>query len=534
MPSSATRVLVLGIDAANPELLEGWARDGTLPNLGRLLEAGLGGSIGGLEGFFIGSTWPSFYTGLSPAGHGFHYLVQLEPGTYDLYRCADHGLVRGEPLWTLASRAGRRVAVLDVPLTRLEPELNGIQTVEWGAHDAAYGFQTHPAELAGDIFTRYGQHPLGPTCDGTRRSAGDYRELVEKLERGARLKGDLTRDLLARGGWDFFIQVFTESHCCGHQCWHLHDPGHPAHDPGFAAEVGDPLRRVYQAIDEAVGSVLEVAGDAVVFIVNAHGMDYWYGAQFLLKEILFRLGVTAPPPPKPGASGLRARLREGAAAAWRKLPDPLRAPLGRLRKRVSERGKSAARIPSLRVDAANSLCFPINNGLAVGGIRLNLVGREPQGVLQPGSQAKNFCEALAADLLEIVDERTGEPLVRRVLRTADLYSGEYLDHLPDLLVEWSDAVPTGSTGLANGAGAAVRARSSKIGVVEGSNRYGRTGENRPGGFFVAAGPGIAPGRLNRAVSLMDFLPTFARLLGLDSHGWDGQAIAELLPNPGGI
>ena len=90
------RLLVLGIDAANPALLTQWAGDGTLPNLSRLMARGLVGATHSLAGFFVGSTWPSFYTGVTPARHGLHYQVQLRPGTYELYRVASN-LVNGLP-----------------------------------------------------------------------------------------------------------------------------------------------------------------------------------------------------------------------------------------------------------------------------------------------------------------------------------------------------------------------------------------------------------------------------------------------------
>jgi predicted AlkP superfamily phosphohydrolase/phosphomutase len=170
------------------------------------------------------------------------------------------------------------------------------------------------------------------------------------------------------------------------------------------------------------------------------------------------------------------------------------------------------------------MCFVVPNGLAVSGIRLNLEGREPQGSLTPGPAADAFCRDLAAALLEIVDERTGAPLVRRVLRTAGLYTGECLDQLPDVLVEWNDEVATGSTNVGAGAGAHIRARSSRIGVIEHVNDYGRTGEHRPGGLFIAAGPGIAHGRLERESSIVDYAATFCTLLGVDPPPSDGQAI----------
>jgi predicted AlkP superfamily phosphohydrolase/phosphomutase len=472
----------------------------------------------------VGSTWPSLYTGVSPARHGHHSLVQLRPGTYELYRPQDEDLVHAPPFWERLSEGGLRSAILDVPLSRLSPRLRGVQTVEWGAHDALYGFRAQPAALAGEIAARFGAHPLGPACDAERRTPAAWRDFVERLLRGVALKRELTSFVLARERFDFALQVFTEAHCAGHQAWHLHDAAHPAHDPALAAAVGDPLRRVYEALDAAVGELARSAPDAALVVLAGHGMSWWYGAQFLLRDVLVRLGVTTPLAPPPRSP--RERAAELAGDAWLALPAGVRRALGPLKRRVW-RAHEAPAAPSLGVDAAASRCFPVSNGLAVGGIRLNLAGREPQGVLRAGAEADAFCRELAADLLALRDERTGRALVRAVHRTQELWRGERLGDLPDLLVAWSDDAPTGSTALANGRAARVRATSPKLGVLEAANAYGRTGEHRAEGFFAARGPGIRPGRLARTVSTMDFAPTFCARLGVPMTGVDGRVVDEL-------
>ena len=67
-----------------------------------------------------------------------------------------------------------------------------------------------------------------------------------------------------------------------------------------------------------------------------------------------------------------------------------------------------------------------------------------------------------------------------------------------------------------------------IGNVEGVNHYGRTGEHRPEGMFIATGPGVPPGLLDRVVSILDFAPTFAGLFGVELPQHDGTPVAELL------
>jgi predicted AlkP superfamily phosphohydrolase/phosphomutase len=525
------RLVMLGIDAANPALLERWAADGTLPNLAALIARGVVAHTEGVEGFFVGSTWPTMYTGTSPASHGVHYLLQLVPGTYRLHWVANAEFVRRQAFWTALSRAGRRVAVLDVPLTRMEHDLNGVQVVEWGGHDSLYGFRATPDDLASSLRARHGDHPLGGSCDRSNRTAEDYANFVGLLEAGVQRKAAWTAELLARGGWDLFIQVFTESHCAGHQCWHLHDPHHPAHDAAFVAAYGDPLRRVYCAIDAAIGEVLAQAGEARVIVFTAHGMAHRYGAQFLLRDILVRLGVTVPDAPAGAGTDSGGRARRISRWVWHRLPESVRRSIQPLRRIGGRATSSAARTPSLRVDVERSRCFPVGNGLAVGGIRLNLAGREPNGVLEPGAVADEFCAQLSAELIDLVDDRTGRPLVRRVVRTSALYAGDRIDALPDLLVEWDDATPLESAALGDPSRGRLRARSDTIGVVEGVNDYARTGEHRPGGWMVAAGPGIAAGSLDRTVSLLDLAPTACAMLGVEIDHVDGRPIPELARVP---
>lgn len=523
MTGEPARLLVLGIDAASPDLLDSWVADGTLPNLAALATRGLTGRTRGLDGFFVGSTWPSLYTATNPAQHGFHYQFQLVPGTYRIADRVRGAFVEREPFWRQLHRAGKRVAVLDVPVAAPEREpLNGVQVVEWGAHDAFFGFSTQPAGLGSWLVKTWGRHPAGVSCDVGARSAREYRAFVGALEAGVQRKTAWTLELLRRGGWDLFMQVFSESHCVGHQCWHLRDSTHPAYDPAVSAVAGDPMRSVYRAIDRAIGEIVATAGDAACIIFTAHGMSHRYGAHFLLRDLLTSLGVAECPRPTVGE-----RAYGVAAAVWQALPAAARRPLSAIRsRRTLPNAPPAAR--GIGVVPGRSRCFPAANGLAVSGIRLNVAGREPRGTLEPGEDVDRFVEQLESDLLAIVDDTTGARLVSGVVRTRDLYDGENLDALPDLLVEWSDRIAMGTTVLAGGAGARVIARSPRIGTVIGENDYGRSGEHRPGGWFVATGPDIPAGRLERAPSLLDLAPTFAALLGVPLSNVEGRPITEIV------
>lgn len=531
-----TRILFLEMDAGDKELVRRWAADGTLPTFAALFGRGLSGDTMSLDGLFVGAIWPSFYTAVNPARHGVHSLVQLRPGSYEFFRCTTAENLKREPFWNTLSRAGKRVAVLDVPLSGISKEINGIQSVEWGSHDANYGFRAWPPAFEADVRKRFGLHPFTESCNDIGRTPEDFKRFRDRLIEGVRAKAALTRHYLRTGGWDFFAQVFTESHCVGHQCWHLHDDAYPGHDARVAEQIGDPMRDVYVAIDRAIGEVIAEAGpETIVIVLCGHRMSHKRGAQFLLPEILVRLGVAVcrDAPAAARASALDAIL----TWAWQRTPAELRKRLqttrNRLRDWLDGRFSDAVTVPSVsRLDAANSHCFLMDSGFPVSGLRLNLAGREPNGLLRPGDEADAFCDRLAQDLLALESADTGVRMIKAVKRTRDLYAGEYLHLLPDLLVEWSDELMLGSAACGNPAGSHVRIRSDKLGIVAGTNNYCRTGDHRPEGVFVACGPGIAHGRLERTVSIMDFAPTFAALLDVELTDVDGKPIAELLARAG--
>lgn len=56
------------------------------------------------------------------------------------------------------------------------------------------------------------------------------------------------------------------------------------------------------------------------------------------------------------------------------------------------------------------------NNTVYGGVRINVRGREPNGLVEP-ADLDRVCDGLAADLLDLVNVDTGEPVINRVTRT---------------------------------------------------------------------------------------------------------------------
>ena len=238
-----------------------------------------------------------------------------------------------------------------------------------------------------------------------------------------------------REPWDLLLQVFTESHCAGHLGWHLHDSAHPAYDPEVAASVGDPIRAVYHAIDGAIGRIRRaVDEDTTLIVFSSHDMGPCHLPYGLMSSLLIALGYGVPTTLSSRDGGkyfhdrfVRAAMRRASAmtpAAVRSLLRPVARPI--------RRAIGSVGYPS-REDYRRSRCFAIHDTPAHSGIRINLAGREPDGLVKPGSEADHLCNELTSALMSMRNLDTDETLVSRIIPADKACSGPYRDHLPDLL-----------------------------------------------------------------------------------------------------
>ena len=495
------KVLLLGLDSASGGLVQRWMTTGDLPNLRRLRERGSWGLLSSPPGLGDDATWASFATCMNPGAHGRFYFRTIEPASYDYRRVRESDRKR-ESFWDSLSRQGRRTAVIDVPKCPLSQEVNGLQLADWRVHGRDGPTRSFPPELASEVLDRYGDD------DTDRPGTKDWLCRLETLEE-AKLEGFLARllesvarktslaqELLAREDWDLFLLVFKEAHCAGHQCWHLVDPTHPAYSASLAERLANPLLRVYQALDHAVGELAaQIAPDGHLLVFSDLDMGPNYTGEQLLDDILATLETRLWPSRVKGKLG----WRQAAHALERRLVQPL-----------TGRRPKADRIRPGRVVSQ------LEHNEISGAVRLNLQGREPAGTVAPGADCEAIIAALTRELLQLVNPATGGPAVREVLRSDRLFHGDHTGLLPDLLVVWNRDAPLHVV------------RSPLLGTIHGRDARYRTGNHLADGFCLAAGT-ILSGRPDFRGSITDIGPTVAHLLGIRLDGVEGRPIRELCP-----
>ena len=482
------------------DLVAEWANSGDLPTLAKLRREGAWGQPAGLPGFGSDATWTSFLTGVRPGRHGRYFYRQLEKGSYSADRLDEKswGLL---PFWVYLGRSGKRCISIDMPYGAMTGEFDGIQVTDWLVHDRIYPHvQTWPEDLAGHLVKTGGGHEAH-VHDLHGRTRAHYMDMVRQLKERVETKAQAALDFAARETWDLFLVGFSDAHDAGHICWHLHDPNHPQHDAALVAEIGDPVKAIYMAIDTALGRLLEAMDETVtVLVFSGIGMGPNYSGNFLLDQFL-RLREFGATPPKRSVDGIRRAYRRIAPASVRNF-------LLGIAAKTDER--------LLASDRSGRSYFYLPHNEISGAVRINLKGREENGKIEPGPEYDRLCEALAHDLAGLVNADTGRPIVKEVVRTATTYSGPFIDMLPDLFVVWNKLEPLTGMGL------------DDIGFVRSDYPGNRTGDHSSHIFFAAQGPGIVPGQMNAPVEVTDFAPTMAAILGVDPADWDGTAIAGLL------
>ena len=152
-------------------------------------------------------------------------------------------------------------------------------------------------------------------------------------------------------------------------------------------------------------------------------------------------------------------------------------------------------------DWSKTTVFPIPS-YYLGFLRVNLQGREPEGVVARGDEYNRLLDRVQADLERLVDPVSGAPAVRSVARTVDHFGTDIPDTLPDIFFDWA---PT--------AHPKHRVEHPDATLEQRDMFFRRDTRHNLTGFFAAAGPGLPEGQRLGDLSILDVAPTCLHFLG---------------------
>ena len=500
--------MIIGLDGVPLGIIQRWAEAGHLPTLRRLMDTGGVGPLHSTIPPTSGPSWSSFVTGMNPGKTGIYDFLYRREGSYQ-FPPVNASMRGGTSMWRYLSDAGHRVGVLNIPMSYPVEQLNGFMVSGWLTPYAATDY-VYPAELSAELEQEIGNYRIYPTETFAENRRDSFLKATYDL---LDMRTRTALYLLRTRPTDVFMTVFFDTDRFLHQMWHYLDPEHAWRDNNEDRE--SVVRDYFVKVDESLNRLLAHADDdTLVVVLSDHGMgrannfivlNNWLLETGMLhlkrdlwtrfKRLMFRSGFTLR---NVHQVADRMGLAQQAEYVAGYFVDHL---------------LKLAFLSFLDVDWSRSRAYSF--GRHLGSIYVNLKGREPNGIVEPGDEyeaVRNEIERLA---YEFRDPRTGRALIGQVLRREETYTGPYLDRAPDLILRPKDPSDI-FFGLAD---------FGHRNTVDTVYRY--SGMHRDYGLLIMNGPGIRQGSQISGASIQDLAPTVLHAMGLPvPTDMDGQILEQ--------
>lgn len=389
--SSRRRVCLIGLDGLPYSLLQRMLAEGVMPNLAALARTGALRRMHSVYPWVSSVAWASCMTGCNPAKHNIFGFIDRHPATWQTFiPTADH--MRAPTLWRLLSQAGKRVVVLNVPVSYpvTSQPVNGV-LIGCFLSPRLDERSVYPPSLLPKLAELGYRIDTNPWLarQGRSQILADILDALEKRAATALY-------LLQHEDWDFFMAVLMETDRLHHFFFRPMEENDPTWAPAFFD--------LYRRIDQIIGQVQARLDERTTLLLMSD-----HGFCSIKQEVFYNTWLADA-----------GYLKYAVPPATIKGPD------------------------LAAIDPEQSLAYSLDPGR----IFINLAGREKGGRVQPAGYER-LRDELAAAAEALVDPRSGERLVLKAYRREELYHGPYVGQAADLILAPVDGYdPKGAFGKA--------------------------------------------------------------------------------------
>ncbi len=417
------KVLIIGIDGATFKIMDPMMRKGELPNIKKLMDNGTRSVLNSTLIPLSPAAWTSFATGCDPDKHGIFDFSRRERDSYSSVPCSSSDRAV-PPLWNILSRAGKKVVVINVPLSYPVDKVNGVMISGFPTPEELGDF-TYPRSLLKELKDKIGpDYRLQPVVDVQNEELflDEMTLITENV-----LK--TTTHLMKTREWDFAMTVFVGPDALGHVFYRHMDKSHPRHDPKAPKRFKQAIQDSYRAIDKAVGKILKLIDkDTCVLMMSDHGFGpLYYGVtinNWLMKKGYLKLKD------RPATRMRQTMYKMGVN--YFNLYKTAKA-LGLTGKAAKQAYKKKSGLMDMvnkfflttdDIDWERTIAYSRGNG---GQILINLKGREPLGWVKPGKDHRRYMREIAKGLKKLKDPSTGGVIFTDVYTRDKAYPQASLD-----------------------------------------------------------------------------------------------------------
>jgi predicted AlkP superfamily phosphohydrolase/phosphomutase len=495
-------VMVIGIDGASWDVLNLMMKAGAMPNLERLVDTGVSGNLISTNPPTSPPAWTSFMTGKNPGKHGiFSWWEALNLQ----FAPVNARSIDGRTLWQLIGESGKRVGVFNVPMTYPLPAypIDGFLIAGLLTPSIESEF-TYPASLREDLLSLIGDYTIYiPWQEYEHRKNGRQalmKDLAAKLDQ----RGKIALALLDQYETDFFMVVFAGNDRMSHCLWRYIGLEPVTELDAEGQEIQRMIHAYYRQIDDTLGKMLEHCGPATtVFVMSDHGFGPIRKAVYINKWLADEGFLVS------GSNPWRRKMRTGLRSLARRL--------GITKERWHQvLGAQATKVAqelgnTIRIDWSKTRAY--SNGSNT--IQINLKGREPYGIVNPGSEYEETLSQVIERLAHLRDPETGGKAAKAVFRREEICGGPHVQRAPDILMLMADE--------------GYAAHKCDVDVDHVFELPGwRNGDHTLEGVLVATGNHMKKGTTIVRAGITDLAPTILYTMGVPiPDDMDGQILTDL-------
>ncbi|MBU1661680.1 MAG: alkaline phosphatase family protein [Chloroflexi bacterium] len=503
------KLIALGWDAATWDLLTPWVAEGKLPNLSHLMGRGSYGAIRSTSVPVSPAAWSTIITGQNPARHGVFDWFARNPGSYDV-TYVHTGQIKAKTIWDYVNAAGQRIGVFNLPMLYPAVPVEGFMLSGLAAPNPAADDFAFPPDLVKEIEQQVG---LYWNAETEVYKYGREQAYFESVLAWLDYQKKVIDYLMKHHPCEVYLLVFMQTDHIQHKFWRYMDTSYPGYDAAHDAQFADAILQVYQKADEILGEWMAAFGEETHFMVlsdhgagPSHGIMYvnrWLedmGFLYLRRSWLTQIKYWC------AKTDLVARIYRLVAKLG----------LGNVANLVSKPARNKVLNSFLTFDDIDWSRTKAYSRGAFGQIYVNLKGREPHGIVEPGAEYEACVLELLDGLRGLPHPETGEPLITNIRRREEAYAGPYLEQAADVMFSIQDYLYQTSVKMGLD-------RDSLLGPSE----YEDSGGHRPEGILVMSGPGIRKGGRLIDAQISDVLPTILALAGVSIPAdLDGRPLRE--------
>jgi len=522
---SRPKVVVLGLDGADWNIIDHMIQIGKMPTLASMKEKGAWGPLNSTIPPITCPAWLVFGTGKNPGKLGVYYFLVREGHGYHTVPFYFEHDVSGENFWDLLSMNGFNVGIVNVPTVNKPYRINGFiiagfmskSRKRWlgeGEGDAL----TYPEDLGNEIAEKVGEYNIDfPKTTSPKAHLLTLGEEIDDYETVALQRARALEYLMKEKEWDLMVIDIMATDRIGHSMVQLVSPSGSKYDSKQGMELRPRIEKFYSNIDSIVARIKEAAGEgAYIFIISDHGMGPQKGKfavnDWLLKNGYMHLKTLGKQETVKGKPSFKNRLYH--RLSWISKALHLSPIIERVVKLLPQKLQGSVPYP-LRVIKDDEVDWSSTKVFykEYGHLFINQKGREPEGIVEPDRS-----DALLDELIEKLKKETsahfGNHKRLRYFRGSDIYSGRFREYAPDLYFDIGGVYYN------------IDARIGHENLFERADDSIR-GNHRQNGIFMIEHRNVKKGRFDD-LNLIDIGPTVLHIFDQKlPDGVDGKVLREI-------